>query len=224
MTNLAETILPNLWAALDRMQYDDDVDFLWIESVEPSGDTAVITFELRPYNTDLVLDQPRWQVTTRGVVRVTMDTLEGPGPELSVSNHDVALWPFIEKQEALYFTGRADDPNKLAGDLLEAHRVAVHERTDELPFVLHMPADKLFGGGGGLLIEGPTRIVSAYEEVLRSHELKPSRLPRSDGYAYWDPAADEYITASESLMVGRFGFVQVIAESFQAVALDTEEG
>ncbi|MCW2921603.1 MAG: hypothetical protein JWL76_1477 [Thermoleophilia bacterium] len=221
MTNLAETMLPDLWAALDRIHYDDDVDFLWIESVEPSGDTATITFELCPYNTDLKIDPARWKIIAKGVVRVTVDTLGGPGPDLSVSNHDVALWPFTEKLEALYFTGSADDPNKLAGDLLDAHRVTVHERTDELPFALHLPADKLFAGGGGLLYEGPARIVSAYEDVLRAHKLKPSRLPKTNGYAYWDPMADEYVTASDSLVVGRFGFVQVIAEGFRAEPLSS---
>lgn len=196
---------------------DDDDDVI-AESVEISG--GDLSLDLRVV--DVEGQVRRWRVAVSGAREHRIQL--GWCDSIAIRGDHPLLWPCLDQQGSLYFSGAPSDVPQTIGKLWQRHN---REMQGWLPLERFLnrevALDTLLARGAGVLAKGPVRLLQAY-----AHELEAQQVPWSIAGKrppkYWSPASEAVRTGgswaveNRPLQVLTFGESYIVAVSFSASA------
>ena len=152
----------------------------------------------------------QWEIICRDVRRSRLERELESCIEL-LEEHALLL-PHRQVHEQLFISSAPASAPAVVGDLWIAHRAATADWFDaEAFFNPHIGLVTLLESGNGLLASGPRAILEAYQDVLRSHEVRFNTIG-ARAPVWWKDG--RWVPESEGLRVLIIGESFVVAESF----------
>jgi hypothetical protein len=171
-----------------RQDHDECWSMTWLDTVR-DGRTLLVRLVVHSGMDDLP-DQI-WEVGARNTRAFSL--MEFEFTDWTYSDDHVLLWDHQEPFSQLNFAGPACSHEQLLWNLYERHRAVVGHWIPFDRYLNEVFLSNRLSGGGGVLADGPDRLLRHYAEVLLQSELEPY-FPYSPRPAHrWDDEDSRWV-------------------------------
>ena len=189
---------------------DDEWYMIWARLSELDGCAKLRTLV---FNETIDPFPSVWEIEARGHREVCFKS--GRFDQIALESDHPLLWGHTMPTEQLNFIGPPGPHESLLWRLYERHRQVVG---DYIPFDRHVQSHFIgnrLSGGGGVLAEGPTRLLRTYADVLAGSDLEPYFPYPTRPAVRWDEAR-QWVVEDAPLAVLILGESYLVAEEFSA--------
>jgi hypothetical protein len=133
--------------------------------------------------------------------------------DIELLEKHILLWPYMQNQFDLFFSGHVENSHAFIGELYEKHHEITKGWLSIEKFINdNVRLNKLITGGHGKLARGPQSLIEEYEKLLIKNGLKASTTGPYPPQ-YWD--GQHWLEQSELLYALVIGNSFVVAETFE---------
>ena len=169
MTQKPEIFPDHFFQIIDSGWFEDDggIEFISFEYTEDS-----ITIQFILHSGDEEIANQMWQLQVGNlkahkIVPVFTSVI-------SYYTDHFLLWEFTDRQTSLYFTNKAENPDKLLADIFRFHRQHFDTYIEIDRYINHcMDFSSLCHSDLGLFAIGPKQILTGYYTCLTNHNMNP---------------------------------------------------
>lgn len=169
---LANELPQELKNTFNMVEYVEDGGII-IESVKYIDNNLLIEFTLSFGSYQL--DNQLWQINISDIKKEII-RLEW-GSTLEIYSDHFLLYDYIDTYTELYFTGKANNPEKLFIDLFSIHFALYGNQLEFGTYINNQQGIfKLCTYDNGLFARGPKKILKQYESCLNMHGIRTNYI------------------------------------------------